>query len=69
MTSCFVGAAAGSAVAAFAYDHWGWAGTCVLGVIVCILAVARWATDRQRPLAEQEPSREAPPPHDPKGPA
>ena len=26
MTSCFVGAAAGSATAAFAYDHWGWAG-------------------------------------------
>ena len=26
MTSCFVGAAAGSASAAFAYDRWGWAG-------------------------------------------
>ena len=62
MTSCFVGAAAGSASSAFAYEHWGWAGTCVLGGIVCIAAVARWATDRQRPLAEREPLPEATPP-------
>jgi predicted MFS family arabinose efflux permease len=62
MTSCFVGAAAGSASAAFAYDHWGWAGTCVLGGVVCVAAAARWATDRQRPLAERELVPEAPPP-------
>jgi predicted MFS family arabinose efflux permease len=62
MTSCFVGAAAGSAAAAFAYGHWSWAGTCVLGGIVSVLAVARWATDRQRPLAEREPVCEAAPP-------
>ncbi len=62
MTSCFVGAAAGSASAAFAYDHWGWLGTCVLGGLVSLAAVARWATDRQRPLAERELVPEAPPP-------
>ena len=62
MTSCFLGAAAGSALSALAYEHWGWAGTCVLGGIVCIAAVARWATDRQRPLAEREPLIEATPP-------
>jgi predicted MFS family arabinose efflux permease len=62
MTTCFVGAAAGSAASAVAYEHWGWAGTCGLGFIVGILAVARWATDRQRPLAEQELVPEAPPP-------
>jgi predicted MFS family arabinose efflux permease len=62
MTSCFVGASAGSALAAVAYDHWGWAGTCVLGVTVSVAAVARWATDRQRPLAERELFCEADPP-------
>jgi predicted MFS family arabinose efflux permease len=62
MTSCFVGAAIGSAAAAFAYDRWGWAGTCALGGLVSLAAVARWATDRQRPLAEKELFPEAPPP-------
>ena len=62
MTSCFVGAAAGSAAAAYAYDRWGWAGTCALGGLVSLAAVARWATDRQRPLAERELVPEAPPP-------
>ena len=62
MTSCFLGAAAGSAASAFAYDHWGWAGTCVLGGVVSVAAVARWATDRERPLAERDPVCEAPPP-------
>ena len=62
MTSCFIGAAGGSALAAAAYDHWGWAGTCVLGVLVSLATVARWATDRQRPLAEREPFCEADPP-------
>ena len=62
MTSCFVGAAAGSAASAFAYERWGWPGTCALGLIVCLLAVARWATDRQRPLAERDPLCEAAPP-------
>jgi predicted MFS family arabinose efflux permease len=62
MTSCFVGAAVGSASAAFAYDHWGWAGTCVLGVLLGVACVARWATDRQRPASELEPYPEADPP-------
>jgi len=62
MTSCFVGAAAGSASAAFAYDRWGWAGTCVLGALLGLAVVLRWATDRQRPLARREPYPEADPP-------
>ena len=62
MTSCFLGAAAGSALSALAYDHWGWAGTCVLGGLVCVGAALRWATDRQRPLAERELLPEATPP-------
>ena len=62
MTSCFIGAAGGSALAAVAYDRWGWAGTCVLGLLVSLATVARWATDRQRPLAEREPYCEADPP-------
>lgn len=62
MTSCFVGAAAGSALAAAAYGRWGWAGTCVLGTAVSLAAVGRWATDRQRPLAQREPFAEADPP-------
>ena len=62
MTSCFLGAAAGSASAAFAYDHWGWAGTCALGALVSVASVARWATDRQRPLAEKDSVCEATPP-------
>jgi predicted MFS family arabinose efflux permease len=62
MTSCFVGAAAGSALAALVYDHWGWTGSCVLGLLVALAAVARWATDRERPLAERDPVCEAPPP-------
>ena len=62
MTTCFVGAAGGSATAALVYDHWGWAGSCMLGLLVAVAATARWATDRQRPLAEREPVCEAAPP-------
>ena len=62
MTSCFVGAAAGSASAAFAYDRWGWAGTCALGGLLGLAVVIRWATDLQRPVAEREPYIEADPP-------
>jgi predicted MFS family arabinose efflux permease len=62
MTTCFVGAAAGSAMAALVYDRWGWTGSCVLGLLVAVAAAARWATDRQRPLAEREPICEAAPP-------
>jgi len=62
MTSCFVGAALGSASAAFAYERWGWAGTCWLGGMLGVACVARWATDRQRPAAERELYCEADPP-------
>jgi predicted MFS family arabinose efflux permease len=43
MTSCFVGAAAGSAVAAFVYERWSWDGVCVLGVAIGLAALALWA--------------------------
>ena len=62
MTTCFVGAAAGSATAALVYDRWSWTGACVLGLLVAVAATARWATDRQRPLAEKDPVCEAAPP-------
>ena len=62
MTSCFIGAATGSAAAALVYERWGWGGSCMLGAIVSTAAVARWATDRERPAAVQAPLCEAPPP-------
>ena len=62
MTTCFVGAAAGSAMAALVFDRWAWTGSCALGLLVAMAATARWATDRQRPLAEREPICEAAPP-------
>jgi len=43
MTSCFVGAAAGSAVAAFVYERWSWDGVCVLGVAIGLASLALWA--------------------------
>jgi predicted MFS family arabinose efflux permease len=43
MTSCFVGAAAGSAVAAFVYQRWSWDGVCALGVAIGLLSLALWA--------------------------
>jgi predicted MFS family arabinose efflux permease len=62
MTSCFAGAAMGSATAAFAYDRWGWTGTCALGALLSVVLVARWATDRQRPVAERLAYCESDPP-------
>ena len=44
------------------YDRWGWTGSCGLGLLVAVAAIARWATDRQRPLGEREPVCEAAPP-------
>ena len=43
MTSCFVGAAAGSAVAAFVYERWSWDGVRALGVTIGLLSLALWA--------------------------
>ncbi len=62
MTSCFIGAAAGSAAAAVVYERWGWAGVCGLGLAVSVAAIARWATDRERPLADKATFCDAPPP-------
>ena len=62
MTACFVGAAAGSALAAFAYGRWGWAGTCTLGALRSLAAAGRWATDAQRPAARRQLHYEAQPP-------
>jgi predicted MFS family arabinose efflux permease len=43
MTSCFIGAAAGSAVAAFVYERWSWDGVCVLGAVISLFGLALWA--------------------------
>jgi len=43
MTACFVGAAAGSAAAAFVYSVSGWSGTCALGIAIGLAALALWA--------------------------
>jgi predicted MFS family arabinose efflux permease len=43
MTSCFVGAAAGSAVAAFVYERWSWDGVCALGLVIGLASLALWA--------------------------
>lgn len=39
MTSYFAGAASGSAVGSFAWQHGGWAGTCAVGAGIAVLAV------------------------------
>jgi predicted MFS family arabinose efflux permease len=62
MTSCFLGAAGGSILAALSFEHFGWVGTCVLGGLISCATIARWATDDQRPLAERETFCEADPP-------
>jgi len=43
MTSCFMGAAGGSAVAAFVYERWSWDGVCALGVAIGLASLALWA--------------------------
>ncbi len=43
MTSCFVGAAGGSAVAALVYERWAWDGVCVLGAAIALFGLALWA--------------------------
>ena len=54
MTSCFVGAAAGSAVAAFVYERWGWDGVCVLGAAIAVGGLALWAFGPRPSAAAQE---------------
>ena len=45
MTSCFIGAALGSAVAAFVYSRNGWDGVCVLGIGIGLASVAWWVVE------------------------
>jgi predicted MFS family arabinose efflux permease len=54
MTSCFVGAAGGSAVAAFVYERWGWDGVCVLGAAIALSGLALWAFGPRHSAAAQE---------------
>ena len=46
ITSYFAGGAAGSAAAAFAWQHGGWSSVCWLGAALALLGVGVWATDR-----------------------
>lgn len=48
MTSCFAGAAAGSAASAFVYGSRGWAGVCVLGMLIGVSALVLWAMELRR---------------------
>lgn len=48
MTSFFVGAAAGSALGSFAWQRGGWAGVCILGVVLALAAAVVWVQDARR---------------------
>ena len=48
MTSFFVGAAAGSAMGSIAWVRGGWAGVCVLGVVLALAAAVVWIQDARR---------------------
>ncbi len=54
MTTCFVGAAGGSAVAAFVYERWSWDGVCVLGAAVSLFGLALWAFGPRHSAADRE---------------
>jgi predicted MFS family arabinose efflux permease len=54
MTTCFVGAAVGSAVAAFVYERWSWDGVCVLGAAVSLFGLALWAFGPRHSAADRE---------------
>lgn len=45
MTGCFIGAASGSAAAAFVYSTWGWAGVCVLGAGLSLACLGLWTAE------------------------
>jgi predicted MFS family arabinose efflux permease len=49
MVSCFIGAAAGSATAAFAYGTDGWNGVCILGAGFGLASILWWAIEFVRP--------------------
>jgi len=72
MTTCFVGAAGGSAVAAFVYERWAWDGVCVLGAAISLFGLALWAFGPRHSAAAQEAAQRAatpraptPPPSEP----
>ncbi len=48
MVSCFIGAAAGSATAAFAYSTDGWDGVCILGAGFGLASTLWWAVELAR---------------------
>jgi predicted MFS family arabinose efflux permease len=50
MSSYFLGGAGGSAVGAWAYSVGQWGGVCVVGGVVCALALLRWAVSEARPV-------------------
>ena len=54
MTTCFVGAAGGSAVAAFVYERWAWDGVCVMGAAISVFGLALWAFGPRHSAAAQE---------------
>ena len=56
MTSCFVGAAAGSAVAAFVYERWSWDGVCALGVAIGLASLALWAFGARERTSSGDPA-------------
>ena len=56
MTSCFVGAAVGSAVAAFVYERWSWDGVCALGVAIGLASLALWVVGARERTASAAPA-------------
>ena len=54
-----MGAAAGSAVAAFVYERWGWDGVCVLGAAIAVGGLALWAFGPRPSAAAQEAAEAA----------
>jgi hypothetical protein len=45
MVSFFLGGAAGSALGALGWQLWGWAGVCVVGAMLPLLAAVRMASN------------------------
>jgi predicted MFS family arabinose efflux permease len=43
MVTFFLGGAAGSALGAYAWQHWGWVGVCAVGALLPLLASVKMA--------------------------
>jgi predicted MFS family arabinose efflux permease len=54
MVTFFVGGAAGSALGAFAWQHWQWNGVCAVGILMPLVAAARLFTPETPPLIQAE---------------